>query len=830
MAKNEAKIRFTAETGTFNSAIKKSNESMSQLRAELKLNETQMKSTGATVEGLEQKHQILTNQLEASEAKTQALAQKVDLAAQTFGENSTEVSKLRTQLLNAQTAEEKIRQAISTCNSELEQQRSAARDAGEAQESLADTISSQQNDLNRLKSKYAELVAQHGKNSAEARSLANEIDSLSGDLKENQYAMARAEKAADELDNTMGDVGDSAQEAGDGFTVFKGMLADLASSGVQAALGGIKDLVTGFLELSENTRETRTAFAKLEASFDAAGLEADYAYDTIYGLQGVLGDTDKATEAANLMAKIATNEQDLDAYTRILTGTFALYGESIPTEGLMEGISATAAMGEVQGVLADALEWQGINLEDFNKKLGTMNSEEERSALIKETLTELYGEAADAYRENNDTLIEANEAQLRYNEALASLGEKSEPITTGLKNGFSNILHEVGALADSADFEAIGAAIESSLVYFGQEVLPEIVTGIQNFATGLKDAKTWAEENSAILIGFASVVGIVAVAIGAYNVVNGIKAAMDAAQVTTVWGLVAAHLAQAAAAMAAIAPYILIVAAIAAVIAIIVLCVKYWDEIVAAVKKCVAAIGEALGSFVEWLNSSVIQPMLSWFSDLWANIQGIYGNVKGWFTEKFNAAKEGVLNAWSSVVSKFQSIKDKVVSAFANVRAKISEPFEQARDAVKGVVDKIKGFFSGLKLELPKIKLPHFSISGSFSLSPPSVPKLSIDWYKDGGIFTKPTIFGTPYGLKGVGEAGAEAVLPIDKLEGYVAGAIQKTMNVVNLGALANAIEDLANRPVEVKINDRAFAVATAGATDSVNGLRTTFQNRGMVL
>ena len=148
---------------------------------------------------------------------------------------------------------------------------------------------------------------------------------------------------------------------------------------------------------------------------------------------------------------------------------------------------------------------------------------------------------------------------------------------------------------------------------------------------------------------------------------------------------------------------------------------------------------------------------------------------------------------------------------------------------VKNAIDKVKSYFN-FKWELPKIKLPHFKISGKFSLNPPSVPHFNVEWYKLGAIFTKPTLFNTPYGLKGVGEAGAEAVLPIDKLQGYISNAIDKAQNVVNLETLAYAIEDLANRPIELNINGRQFALATASDGDSVNGLRSSFKGRGLVL
>ena len=84
--------------------------------------------------------------------------------------------------------------------------------------------------------------------------------------------------------------------------------------------------------------------------------------------------------------------------------------------------------------------------------------------------------------------------------------------------------------------------------------------------------------------------------------------------------------------------------------------------------------------------------------------------------------------------------------------------------------------------------------------------------------------------MKGVGEAGPEAVLPIDKLEGYVQNAVEKTMQKSNMNALVNAIEDLASRAIELNINGRRVATVTASDYDNVNGLRSNFINRGLVL
>ena len=153
-------------------------------------------------------------------------------------------------------------------------------------------------------------------------------------------------------------------------------------------------------------------------------------------------------------------------------------------------------------------------------------------------------------------------------------------------------------------------------------------------------------------------------------------------------------------------------------------------------------------------------------------VTNIFNAVKGFVTNVWNGIKTTITGAAEGAKAKvtgvFEGVKSKVTTVFNGIKTTattvwnaiktaITTPIEKAKETVKRVVDAIKGFFAGLKLKLPDIKLPHFKIKGSLSLNPPSVPHLSIDWYKEGGIFNNP-------GIIGVGEAGPEAVLPIEKL------------------------------------------------------------------
>ena len=274
-------------------------------------------------------------------------------------------------------------------------------------------------------------------------------------------------------------------------------------------------------------------------------------------------------------------------------------------------------------------------------------------------------------------------------------------------------------------------------------------------------------------------------------------------------------------------------------------------------------IKEKIASAVQWIKNifgtiknfftgvwngvkNVFAPVANWFRDkfnaakqgvqnAWSSVKGFFGkvwngtknvfaNVGGWFRNKFNSAKQGVQNAWSSVTGFFSGIYSKIKAKFAQVKDAIIKPFKTA-------IDKVKSFFNGLKLKFPKIKMPHFKIKGKFSLSPPSVPKLGVEWYAKGAIFTRPTIFPTASGFKGVGDVrGGEAVLPIDRLRGYVTEAMQRTMPQQDLTPLVDAIEELASRPINFNMNGRRFAQATAGDTDSVNGVRNSLIDRGLVL
>ncbi|WP_370771354.1 phage tail tape measure protein [[Ruminococcus] torques] len=219
------------------------------------------------------------------------------------------------------------------------------------------------------------------------------------------------------------------------------------------------------------------------------------------------------------------------------------------------------------------------------------------------------------------------------------------------------------------------------------------------------------------------------------------------------------------------------------------------SSVMGAIKNVISTVWNAISSKVSSVLNAIKTTVATIFnavksiaSSVWNGIKSVISSVVDGIKSKVSSVFNGVK---STVTSIFNGIKSTATSVWNGIKDAIIKPVEAAKNAVKGIIDKITGFFSGMKLELPKIKLPHFKISGKLSLSPPSVPHLSIDWYKEGGILTKPTVFGmNGSSLMAGGEAGKEAVLPLkgfyDQLEHILSSRMNTGKMEQYLAVIAN--------------------------------------------
>lgn len=623
-------------------------------------------------------------------------------------------------------------------------------------------------------------------------------------------------------------------------------MGDAIGKGMKLAGVAIAGAATALIGASAASAEYRAEQAKLQTAFETAGGTVEKAKATYNDLYRVLGDSGVAVEAANHLAKLTTNTHHLSQWTTICQGVYATFGDSLPIEGLTEAANETAKTGALTGSLADALNWAGVSEDDFQKKLDKCNTEAERETLIRGTLNTLYADAAANYEKNNAALLAQNEAQARLQENLAAVGAALQPVHTALTNLAAQAL----------------AALMPYIQSFVDNYLPGFIDLMAQVGEALVNAFNWATQHKELLAGLAIAIGVVIAAIEAYLAVAAIQKAMKAAEVATLGALITTKLADAAATMVGLARYILIVAAIAAVIAIIVLCIKNWDKI----KETVVKVANIIWTKVKEMAEKVVK----WFEDMKEKTIAKVNEIKNSITEKFNAIKKAISdkiqeakqavvdkfneiktaitttisgaytsvkttfsnigssikgavsgaynsvnntfnNMYSTISSKVSSIFSKVSSVFDNIKGAITSKIEAAKDKVSGIIDSIKGFFdlSGGEFKLPKIKMPHFSITPKGwkigDLLKGRIPKLGISWYAKGGVFDKPTLFGYGNGvIGGLGEAGAEAVVPLEK-------------NTKWLTRIADMLaERQGNTPIILTVDGKVFAQTTI---DSINRL-----------
>ena len=294
---------------------------------------------------------------------------------------------------------------------------------------LADAIGNTSKKLATLKEAEKQVQEQfkRGEVSEEqVRALQREI--IATEKKMDSYT-----KAAKETADALKGVGDESEKVEESTGKLGAALGNAAKVGLQAVAAAATAAVTGLIAAAESTREYRTEMGKLETAFTTAGHSSEAATETYKTLQGVLGETDQAVEAANHLAQLASTEEELATWTDIATGVYATFGASLPIEGLTEAANETAKTGALTGALADALNWAGVNEDEFQASLDACSSEQERQALITETLNGLYSEAADKYRETNAEVIRANEANEAWTASLAEIGGVIEPIITDVK-------------------------------------------------------------------------------------------------------------------------------------------------------------------------------------------------------------------------------------------------------------------------------------------------------------------------------------------------------------------------------------------------------------
>lgn len=489
-------------------------------------------------------------------------------------------------------------------------------------------------------------------------------DEMSGGL----VAAAKAAKKSGK------NIDDSMMQATRKVVAFKNKsltaLGDFAKKGVKVAGAAVAGMTAAFIALDGATEEYRVAQGKLNAGFQAAGFSTDVARKSYRNFYAILGDTDTATEASQLLANMAKNEEEVTKWTRIAAGVHGTFGDSLPIEGLVESANETARTGQITGVFADAINWAtkegekfGVTLkadteankkwneavksassaEDFfNLALQDCSDESARQKLIVDTLSKTYDKAADSYYANNQQVINARRNHATLDEMLAKVGDTS-----------SKVKNQLWVLAGAAEDGSIRSGSALDWVQQKTEAFGTWVEGLdlsalkqqfdENFAQGLQkagDTMDWCREHAD---GLKTGVKLLAVAFGLVklaqfnrSVAGGASALLGMGKtVLTMTGVLGGQTAATGAATAAQTglnaamsanPIGAVILLIEGAIAVGVLLYKNWDTVKAKA------------------------------GEVWNSIKTAFGGIRDSITGAFSAAKDKVAGFFSWLNQKIESV------------------------------------------------------------------------------------------------------------------------------------------------------------------------------
>ena len=315
-----------------------------------------------------------------------------------------------------------------------------------------------------------------------------QLDSYGSELADTAREADASRTALYKVGQTIEDNADKLSNAG----------SKISSAGT-ALSGGIIGAAGALTGLASSQEEAIQQSGQLETAWVSAGGTAEQASSTYASFYRILGDSASATEASQNLARLTTNEQELQQWTDIAAGAYATFGDALPLQNLAEAAQETAHTGTVTGGLADALNWstasaeqwsaalsghssaqaafnqavaEGQTKEDaFNAALAACGSEQERSQLITETLTGLYADAGRQYQETNKDLLASRDAQNEMNQSMQELGEAALPVKTAVTEIGTSLLN------------TLAPALEAVTGWY-KNLSPEQQTLVNNLALG----------------------------------------------------------------------------------------------------------------------------------------------------------------------------------------------------------------------------------------------------------------------------------------------------------------------------------------------------------
>ena len=681
----------------------------------------------------------------------------------------------------------------------------------------------------------------------------NNIEKVSKSAKDTAEKLENVDKKADSAGDSVEDAGQAAKNADSGFTTWKATLANLASTAITKVISGCtqlaekmadvtKSAVGHYAEYEQLVGGVETLFkdssGKLigyaEKAYKTAGMSSNQYMNTATSfaaslIQGLGGDTAKAVELTNLaITDMSDNANKMGTDIGSIQDAYQGFAKQNYTmlDNLKLGYGGTQSemirLINDSGVLGEKIE--SLDNVTFDQMIEAIHKIQDNLGITGTTALEAGTTISGSW----------SSVQALFENILTKVGSKLAPTVMGF-------LQQLSDWMETIDWDAFATSVGDAL----QRVFDWIqkidfttffekgMNGVENFLEKLggliedipkiiQTFKDWSPLIAGVAAGFVTL----KVAMAISSLISAITTAWTTYKTANEGATIAQWLFNAA---LNANPIVLIVTLIAG---LVVALITLWNTN-DGFREAVTNIWNAIKTTVTNVINSIKSVISSVFNAIKSTISSILNSIKSTFTSVWNSIKSTVSNVINGVKSTISSglnaAKSTVSGVLNSIKAVFSNVWNGCKSVVSNAINHIKSIMH-FSWSLPHLKLPHISISGSFSLKPPSVPHFGIEWYKkamdDGMILNQPTIFG--YNAKSNrflagGEAGSETVVGTQNLMDMIQEAVNNAgsgdgdseatralleaiFNWMRNGGLYKMLIDVLTNGVEFEFDNREIA------------------------